>query len=189
MGAAPGLGQPRNNDACLCPIRPPGRGHRPTRPAPAPPTDQPGVPRKGNALLQGIVSCGRCSRRMCLRYSGPHGDYPVYMCVADHSADGEPRCQEVRALIVDAEVERVILTALRPDQIALAIAALAEVEQESHLLERQWSLKRERARYDAERARQQYKPVDVFRIGGPICAPNRQSHDWRTRPPCARSSS
>ena len=122
--------------------------------------DQPGVPRKGNALLQGIVSCGRCSRRMCLRYSGPHGNYPVYMCVADHSADGEPRCQEVRALIVDAEVERAILTALRPDQIALAIAALAEVEQESHLLERQWSLKRERARYDAERARRQYDAVE-----------------------------
>jgi DNA invertase Pin-like site-specific DNA recombinase len=45
-----------------------------------------GVPRKGRALLQGIVSCGRCARRMCLRYSGPNGDYPVYMCVADHSS-------------------------------------------------------------------------------------------------------
>jgi DNA invertase Pin-like site-specific DNA recombinase len=30
-----------------------------------------GAPRKGNALLQGIASCGRCGRRMYLRYSGP----------------------------------------------------------------------------------------------------------------------
>ena len=123
-------------------------------------TDRPGVPRKGSALLQGIVSCGRCSRRMCLRYSGPHGDYPVYTCAADHNSDGRPRCQEVRALLVDAEVERMILTALAPDQIALAMAALSEIETEARLLERQWSLKRERARYDAERARRQYDAVE-----------------------------
>lgn len=121
---------------------------------------RPGAPRKGNALLQGIVSCGRCARRMCLRYSGPHGDYPVYVCVADSSAEGRPRCQEVRALAVDAEVERLILTALTPDRIVLAIAALGEIEEETRAMERQWSLKRERARYDVERARRQYDAVE-----------------------------
>jgi DNA invertase Pin-like site-specific DNA recombinase len=121
---------------------------------------QPGAPRKGSALLQGIVSCGRCARRMCLRYSGPHGDYPVYVCVADHNSEGRPRCQEVRALAVDAEVERLILAALTPDRIALAIAATGEIEEETRAMERQWSLKRERARYDAERARRQYDAVE-----------------------------
>jgi len=119
-----------------------------------------GAPRKGSALLQGIVSCGRCARRMCLRYSGPHGDYPVYMCVADQSSEGRPRCQEVRALPVDAEVERLVLAALTPDRIALAVAALGEIEEEVRAMERQWSLKRERARYDAERARRQYDAVE-----------------------------
>jgi DNA invertase Pin-like site-specific DNA recombinase len=119
-----------------------------------------GAPRKGNALLQGIVSCGRCARRMCLRYSGPRGSYPVYMCVADQSSAALPRCQEVRALAIDAEIERVMLAALAPDRIALAVAALGEIEQEAHLLERQWSLKRERARYEAERARRQYDAVE-----------------------------
>lgn len=121
---------------------------------------RPGAPRKGNALLQGIVSCGRCARRMCLRYSGPNGDYPVYVCVADSNSEGRPRCQEVRALAVDAEVERLILTALTPDRIALAVAALGEVEEEIRAMERQWSLKRERVRYDAERARRQYDAVE-----------------------------
>ena len=121
---------------------------------------RPGVPRKGAAMLQGIVSCGRCGRRMCLRYSGPHGDYPVYMCVADQSAAGQPRCQEVRALLVDAEVERLALAALVPDQIALAVAALGQIEEEARLLDRQWALKRERARFDAERARRQYDGVE-----------------------------
>ena len=121
---------------------------------------RPGAPREGNALLQGIVSCGRCARRMCLRYSGPSGDYPVYVCVADSNSEGRPRCQEVRALAVDAEVERLILTALTPDRIALAVAALGEVEEEIRAMERQWSLKRERVRYDAERARRQYDAVE-----------------------------
>ena len=44
---------------------------------------RPGAPRRGWALLQGIVVCGRCGRRMTLRYSGPHGDYPLYQCNAD----------------------------------------------------------------------------------------------------------
>jgi len=123
-------------------------------------TGRPGAPRKGDALLQGIVSCGRCARRMCLRYSGPNGDYPVYVCVADSNAEGGPRCQEARALAVDAEVERLMLTALTPDRIALAVAALGEIEQENRAMERQWSLKRERARYEAERARRQYDAVE-----------------------------
>jgi DNA invertase Pin-like site-specific DNA recombinase len=122
--------------------------------------NRPGAPRKGNALLQGVVVCGRCARRMGLRYSGPHGEYPVYQCSADHHQEGAPRCQEVRALPVDAEVERLVLAALAPDQIALAVAALGELEQEAHLLERQWTLKRERARYEAERARRQYDEVE-----------------------------
>ena len=122
--------------------------------------NRPGVARKGGALLQGIVVCGHCGRHMYLRYSGPHGDYPVYHCSADQQRDGGRRCQEVRALSVDAEVEKLALAALAPDQIALAVAALGELEEEARLLERQWTLKRERARYEAERARRQYDAVE-----------------------------
>src|SRR6266480_3162139 len=119
-----------------------------------------GVPRQGNALLQGIAICGRCGRRMGLHYSGQNGNYPVYLCRADQHQHGGPRCQEVRALGVDAAVERLLLEALTPDRLALAIAALGELENEARALERQWSLKRERARYEAERARRQYDAVE-----------------------------
>ena len=121
---------------------------------------RPGVPRKGSALLQGIASCGRCGRRMSLHYSGPHGDYPVCVCRADQARDGQPRCQEVRALQADAEIERVLLTSLAPDQISLAAAAVGQIETEARMLERQWSLKCERARYEVERARRQYDAVE-----------------------------
>jgi hypothetical protein len=57
--------------------------------------DRHGVPRRGNALLQGVAICGRCSRRMGLHYSGPHGSYPVYVCRADqdqHGGNAARRC-------------------------------------------------------------------------------------------------
>jgi DNA invertase Pin-like site-specific DNA recombinase len=122
--------------------------------------DHAGAPRKGAALLQGIAVCGRCGRRMGLRYTGPNGDYPVYCCRADRDQTGAPLCQEVRALAVDACVETILLEALRPDQIAIALAALGQLDREARQLERQWALRRERARYDAERARRQYDAVE-----------------------------
>ena len=119
-----------------------------------------GVPRKGSALLQGIAICGRCGRRMSLRYTGPKGDYPVYCCRSDRDQQGSALCQEVRALPVDTLVERVLLDALAPDRIAIALAAVGQLEEESRQLERQWTLRQERARYDAERARRQYDAVE-----------------------------
>ena len=58
------------------------------------------------------------------------------------------------------KLSELILEALTPDRIALAVAALGEIEAESRTMERQWTLKRERARYDAERARRQYDAVE-----------------------------
>jgi DNA invertase Pin-like site-specific DNA recombinase len=119
-----------------------------------------GVPRKGSALLQGVAICGRCGRRMSLRYTGPNGDYPVYCCRADRDQRASVLCQEVRALPVDELIESVLLEALAPDQIAIALAAMGELEEEDRHLERQWTLRRERARYEAERARRQYDAVE-----------------------------
>ena len=119
-----------------------------------------GVPRRGSALLQGIAICGCCGRHMSLRYTGPNGDYPVYCCRADRDQRGTALCQEVRALPVDALVAGVLLDALAPDQIAIALAAMGELEEEDRHLERQWTLRRERARYEAERARRQYDAVE-----------------------------
>jgi len=119
-----------------------------------------GVPRKGAALLQGIAVCGRCGRRMSVRYSGPHADYPVYCCRADKDQTAVSLCQEVRALAVDDFVASTLLEALAPDQIKIAIAAASRMTDEARQLEQQWSLRRERARYDAERARRQYDAVE-----------------------------
>ena len=119
-----------------------------------------GVARKGMALLQGIAVCGRCGRRMSVRYSGPNNEYPVYCCRADKDQTATCLCQEVRAGPVDDLIAEALLDALAPDQIKIAIAAMDQMTQEARQLEQQWSLRRERARYDAERARRQYDAVE-----------------------------
>ncbi|MBK1720273.1 recombinase family protein [Thiocystis violacea] len=122
--------------------------------------DRHGVPRQGQALLQGLIRCGRCGALMQVRYSGPDGQYPVYRCAVARHEYNRPRCQEVRALALDAEIERHLLKALEPDQLALALATLEQFEQENAALQHQWQLRLEHARYDSERAWRQYNGVE-----------------------------
>jgi hypothetical protein len=66
----------------------------------------------------------------------------------------------VRAIALDAQIEQRFLEALRPDQLTLALAALAQVEQEEHAAHKQWELRLERVRYQAQRAERQYQAVE-----------------------------
>lgn len=122
--------------------------------------ERPGVARKGQALLQGIVRCGRCGALLRLHYSGPQGEFPVYRCSADQSQFGGTDCQQVRAIALDAQIEQRFLEALRPDQLTLALAALAQMDQEEHAAHKQWELRLERVRYQAKRAERQYQAVE-----------------------------
>jgi hypothetical protein len=97
---------------------------------------------------------------MHLHYSGDRSDFPVYVCNYAQSEYGGVRCQEVRALGLDAEIERLVLEALKPDQLALALAALDELTHEFATLRRQRELHLERLRYEVERARRQYDAVE-----------------------------
>jgi hypothetical protein len=122
--------------------------------------DGPGAAREGKALLQGIVKCGICGRRMHVRYAGIKGDLPIYVCRYAEIEYGGTKCQELRGRDLDTEVECLVLEALAPDRIAIALAALEELEQEYESLRGQWQLRLERIRYEAERAQRQYTVVE-----------------------------
>lgn len=66
----------------------------------------------------------------------------------------------MRAIALDAQVEQRFLEALRPDQVALALAALAQLEQEERTERKQWERRLERARYEAKRAERQDQGVE-----------------------------
>lgn len=118
-----------------------------------------GAARSGAALLQGIAYCGRCGRRMAMRYAG-RDPYPLYLC-RHHTNSGEDiRCQSVAASGVDAFIARRILEAIRPAGIEAAIAAIDELERRAEDLRRQWQHRITQAEYEAGLARRRYEVVD-----------------------------
>lgn len=115
-----------------------------------------GRPGKGRALLQGIVLCGHCGRRLRVRYR----DKPAYVCEATKQQRNEPRCQYVPYAHVDQAVVAAFLTAVEPAAIEAALAALDEMTGQRQELTRQWEQQLARAEYEVELARLRYEQVD-----------------------------
>jgi DNA invertase Pin-like site-specific DNA recombinase len=121
--------------------------------------DSPGAPRQGPSLLAGLLRCGRCGRRMVVRYSGPEGRH-CYSCTRGSADYAEPLCQCISGEVIDGLVREQILAAVEPAALEASLAAVAEVERERTELARHWQLRRERARYESERAARQYQACE-----------------------------
>jgi DNA invertase Pin-like site-specific DNA recombinase len=115
-----------------------------------------GAPRAGLALLQGLVLCGRCGRRMRAVYS--LADYPSYQC--SRRLYGEGNCWSIAAHRIDDKVVETLLAAFAPPELDLSLAVLREVERQAEDVHRQWKLRLERVRYEAQRAERQYNAVE-----------------------------
>jgi hypothetical protein len=118
-----------------------------------------GVARQGASLLQGIIICHHCGLHMRTEYRGIRRE-PIYICSRPRIDAGSASCQLVWGKLLDAEVEKLVLSALEPDQIAIALAAHEKQEQETATLARQWELRIERIRYETDRIRRQYDQVE-----------------------------
>jgi Recombinase zinc beta ribbon domain/Recombinase len=118
-----------------------------------------GVVREGGALLQGIVGCGRCGRRMTVRYM-PDGLRPIYVCAQVHKDFAGKTCQFMRGDGVDAAVAQLLLEAIEPAQLTIALEAVAHLEAQARAIDHQWQLRLERARYEADHARRRYLEVE-----------------------------
>ncbi|MCL5960360.1 MAG: recombinase family protein [Chloroflexi bacterium] len=123
------------------------------------PEDRRGAVREGSALLQGIVLCGRCGRRMSVRYL-QDGNTPSYECNQLHSELAGTTCQFVRGDTVDAAVARIFLEAMQPAQLEVSMATLDQIEARALQIDRQWQLRLERAKYEADLARRRFFAVD-----------------------------
>ena len=121
--------------------------------------DRCGAVREGQALLQGLVLCGQCGRRMTVRYTR-NGTTPSYECNQVHKQQGGRTCQFVRGDGVDAAVARLFLEAIQPAQLEVSLATLEQIEDQARQVERQWQLRLERARYEADLARRRFLAVD-----------------------------
>ncbi len=117
-----------------------------------------GAPREGAALLQGIVLCGRCGRRMTIRYL--KGNVPSYECNQLHKQRGASTCQSLRGDGVDRAVANALLEAMSPAQLEISLATFEALEAQARALDQQWQHRLERVRYEAELARRRYLAVD-----------------------------
>ncbi len=118
-------------------------------------------PREGPALLQGLIVCGKCGRRMTLRYHARHvGLCPEYVCQRKGIENAEPLCQRIPGAEIDRVLADLLLELVNPVTLDVALTVQQELQarldETDHLRKQQV----ERARYEAELAQRRYMRVD-----------------------------
>src|SRR5260370_36263362 len=118
-----------------------------------------GAVRDGPALLAGLVVCGRCGKKMTVRYQRGTGGklHPAYVCAGDKTDYAAEQCQQLAGPCVDEHVTGLLLAAMAPAALEVSLAAAGQVEQQREQVDRIWRQRLERADYAADRARRQYQ--------------------------------
>ncbi|MFZ3386296.1 MAG: recombinase family protein [Candidatus Hydromicrobium sp.] len=117
--------------------------------------------REGPALLQGIIVCGICGRRMSVRYQKNCSKLvPIYTCMRDCTQNGAKVCQIVMGEKVDEEISKLLLEMLNPLAIKAAIKVQNELSQRKLEASSFYRQQVERAKYEMELARKRYMLVD-----------------------------
>jgi excisionase family DNA binding protein len=120
-----------------------------------------GAVREGGALLQGLLRCGRCGRKMQVTYTGAGGNVSRYACLqARRMQAAERECQGLGGFRLEERIVDAFLAALAPASVDATLAALHETEQAWQRECHQRELLVERARYEAERAERQFARVE-----------------------------
>jgi DNA invertase Pin-like site-specific DNA recombinase len=121
-----------------------------------------GPPREGPALLQGLAVCGRCGRRMTVRYHHRRGQaFPAYLCQNESiNTATTSRCQTIPGAGVDQAIAALLLDTLTPVALEVALTVAAELDARAQEADKLRLTHVERARYEAELARRRYLAVD-----------------------------
>jgi len=107
-----------------------------------------GPAREGLALLQGLCLCGKCGRKLTVRYKGNGGIYPVYECNRLRQESASTRdCMSVRCDLLDTAISKRALEVLQPAELEIALEAVRELQERDEAVCRQWKMRLERADY------------------------------------------
>jgi DNA invertase Pin-like site-specific DNA recombinase/ribosome-binding protein aMBF1 (putative translation factor) len=120
-----------------------------------------GVAREGRALLQGLIYCGLCGRKMSIQNRAvAENRSPSYLCGRAYQDGEDKTCQSMTSRPIDAAVVKAFLAALSPMSLRVATQVMEQVEQDLRSQRRQRELQLEQARYEARLAQRQYDAVD-----------------------------
>jgi len=120
-----------------------------------------GPAREGLALLQGLLICKTCGRKLGVRYTGNKGIYPCYQCTW-RKRDGlsSHYCLSLRCELLDQAITRRVLENMKPEQLDIAIQAFETLDQRHQQIDQMWQLKIQRADYETQLAQRRYEAVD-----------------------------
>jgi DNA invertase Pin-like site-specific DNA recombinase/predicted DNA-binding transcriptional regulator AlpA/uncharacterized protein YndB with AHSA1/START domain len=119
-----------------------------------------GAVREGSALLQGIVTCGHCGRRLMTHYRGRNST-PGYHCAGKDLVNGRGvYCLNIGGLAIEQAVASAFLEAITPATIEAVQLSVGQLQANHDAALSQWRLEVERARYEAERAERRYRTVE-----------------------------
>lgn len=117
--------------------------------------------REGPALLQGLVICGVCGRRMTVHYRARNGEqYPEYVCQREMVEHAERACQRIPGQSIDGAVVQLLFGTLTPLSLEVALAVQQEIAARHEDADQLRARQVERAQYEADLARQRYLRVD-----------------------------
>jgi DNA invertase Pin-like site-specific DNA recombinase len=121
-----------------------------------------GAAREGKALLQGLLRCGHCGRRMYVNYGGAKAARTLqYRCSRIRARVGPDReCQLVGGKRIEAAVIEAYLQATESAGAEAAALAGESLGDELAEARRAWQLQVEKAEYEAQRAERQYMAVE-----------------------------
>jgi DNA invertase Pin-like site-specific DNA recombinase/DNA-binding transcriptional MerR regulator len=121
-----------------------------------------GPPREGPALLQGLVICGTCGKRMTVRYHKRCDGtlVPDYACQREGINTGTPPCQNICGSGIDTAVAALVLDALTPLAIQAALQVTAQLHDQAAEADALRATHVQRARHAADAARSRYLAVD-----------------------------
>lgn len=138
--------------------------------------------REGCALLQGVAYCGKCGRRMSVRYStypayGTIVSRPSYWCVDEKIQTGADACQQISGTVIDQSVGSLLVEMVTP----LAMSSILQVQNELITRDKEMDLiKRkdlERCRKEMEGARTRYFNVEASNVH----VARRLEADWNDK--------
>ena len=121
--------------------------------------------REGCALLQGVAYCGKCGKRMSVRYEvypayGTIVSKPCYWCVEEKLQTGADACQRISGTVIDKAIGDLLIEMVTP----LAMASILQVQNELIARDKEIDfIKRkdlERCRKEMETSRTRYFNTD-----------------------------
>lgn len=119
-------------------------------------------PREGCALLQGVVFCGVCGKRMSICYYNKRKgcSTPAYICRREQGEWGGHICQSVMGEGIDRAVGKLLLESMTPLTLEVALSVQKELQQRLEETDRIRRQQVERTQYEVNLAKRRYMQVD-----------------------------